>query len=92
MHKITIVALGPGPREYLTLGALEALQKAQTIVLRTQQHDAANWLKEQDIPFESLDRLHDEAADFDALNQACARCLRCGGASSGCQRKGPSNP
>ncbi len=73
MHKITIVALGPGPREYLTLGALEALQKAQTIVLRTQQHDAANWLKEQGIPFESLDMLHEEAEDFDALNQACAR-------------------
>ena len=25
--KITVVSLGPGPREYLTLGAIDALKK-----------------------------------------------------------------
>lgn len=73
MHNVRIVALGPGPREYLTLGALQALRDAQHVVLRTECHGAAMWLKEQGIHYESLDFLHEKAEDFDALNQACAK-------------------
>ena len=32
MNQITVVSLGPGPREYLTLGALSALEKAEKLV------------------------------------------------------------
>ena len=30
---ITVVSLGPGPREYLTLGAVDALKKAEKVIL-----------------------------------------------------------
>ena len=33
--KITVVSLGPGPRAYLTLGVLDALKKAEQVILRT---------------------------------------------------------
>ena len=45
--KITVVSLGPGPREYLTLGAIDALKKAEWVILRTSLRcDAADYLRE----------------------------------------------
>ena len=41
MHQITVVSLGAGPREQLTLGALETLEKAKRLILRTGEIDAA---------------------------------------------------
>jgi len=67
VHKITVVTLGPGAREHLTLGAVEALNKAGRIVLRTKKHGAAGWLAEQGLPFVSLDSLYEASEDFDTL-------------------------
>ena len=49
MQKITVVSLGPGPREQLTLGAMERLRKARRLILRTGECDAARYLTEQGI-------------------------------------------
>ena len=65
MSRITVVSLGPGPREYLTLGALSALEKAEKLVLRTEKCDTAAYLREKGISFDTLDHLHEEADDFD---------------------------
>lgn len=67
MNQITVVSLGPGPREYLTLGALSHLEKAKKLVLRTKQCDAAEYLEEKGISFESLDSIHEASEDFDEL-------------------------
>ena len=65
---ITVVSLGPGPREYLTLGVINALEKAETVILRTSLRcDAAEYLRERGISFETLDYLHEECEDFDEL-------------------------
>lgn len=72
MNEITVVGLGPGAKEQLTLGALDAMKKAKRLILRTARHGAADWLKAEGIPFETLDKLHDEAVDFDELNQKAA--------------------
>lgn len=69
MKKITVVSLGPGGREYLTLGALDAMRGAETLILRTARLDAARYLEEQGIPFTSLDALYDESEDFDELTR-----------------------
>lgn len=69
IHPITILGLGPGPKELLTLGAAEALRKAKAILLRTGRHGAAHWLQEQGIPFTTLDDLYDQSPDFDAFAQ-----------------------
>lgn len=75
MHKITIVALGPGARDYLTLGAVDAMKKAKQLVLRTARHGAAKYLEEQGIAFETLDRLYEESEDFDALRDKALESL-----------------
>lgn len=75
MKKITVVSLGPGPREHLTLGTLDALEKAEKVVLRTAQSDAAAYLLEKGIPFETLDHLHETCEDFDELCEEAVQAL-----------------
>ena len=73
MKRITVVSLGPGPREYLTLGAIEALKKAEKIILRTKICcDAADYLTEIGLSFETLDHLHEACEDFDELKRRAA--------------------
>lgn len=65
---ITVVSLGPGPREYLTLGAVETLKKAEKVILRTSLRcGAADYLREIGVQFDTLDFLHEECEDFDEL-------------------------
>ena len=71
MKKITIVSLGDGSRNTLTLGAIQCMRQAKCLVLRTGQCDAASYLQEQGIAFETLDFLHEESDDFDELIENC---------------------
>lgn len=75
MQKITVVSLGPGPRSQLTLGALERMRKAKRLILRTGECDAARYLTEQGIRYETLDALHEEAEDFDAFIGAALQTI-----------------
>ena len=72
MFTITVVALGPGSKDYLTLGAVEALKGAKQLVLRTGRHGAAKYLEEQGIPFVTLDHLYEQSEDFDQLADTAA--------------------
>ncbi len=68
MKPITVVSLGPGSREYLTLGALDAIKKADRVILRTGLRcDAADYLRENGVVFETLDFLHEACEDFEEL-------------------------
>lgn len=75
MKKITVVSLGPGNREYLTLGAIEKMKVAPRLILRTGRCDAARYLEEEKIPFDTLDDIHEECEDFDELTAACVRAV-----------------
>ena len=76
MKKITVVSLGPGPRALMTLGAVDALKKAEKIILRTRLRcDAANYLTEIGLSFDTLDDLHESCEDFDELIQAAVNRL-----------------
>jgi tetrapyrrole methylase family protein/MazG family protein len=75
MEKITVVPLGPGSFEHLTLGALNALEKARKVILRTGRHGACEELERRNINFTTLDSLYEESADFDALNGKAAQTL-----------------
>ena len=67
-NKITVVSLGPGSRELLTLGAVDTLKKAKKIILRTRVCcGAADYLAEIGLSFDTLDFLHEECEDFDEL-------------------------
>lgn len=75
-ENIKIVALGPGSENLLTLGAMDALRKADQVVLRTGRHGAAKWLIKEHIPFETLDALYEQAEDFDELAKSAAEAVR----------------
>lgn len=68
MQKITVVPLGQTDESQLTLGALDALKAAKTVILRTERHGAVPYLKSQGIAFTSLDSFYEESFDFDELN------------------------
>ncbi len=72
---ITVVSLGPGDPELMNLKTVRALREADRPVLRTGRHPAADWLREQDLPFETLDALYETAENFDALSRLIADTL-----------------
>ncbi len=72
---ITVVPLGPGAPEYLTLGALDALKTAKTVILRTGRHGACAEIEKQGVHYDTLDALYEECGDFDALNAKAAQTL-----------------
>ena len=64
---ITLVGLGPGRRDSLTLGAYEALKAAVTLFLRTARHPVVEDLRAEGLAFVALDPLYERASDFDRL-------------------------
>src|SRR5438132_2816036 len=64
---ITLVGLGPGRRDSLTLGAYEALKSAGTLVLRTERHPVVEDLRAEGLAFIALDPLYEQAAHFEAV-------------------------
>ena len=73
MNAITILALGTGRAEDLTLGAVERMKKAGKLILRTGEAGCARYLREQGIAFDTLDSLYDQAEDFDELTALCVK-------------------
>lgn len=64
MGKISIVGLGPGDYSLISQGALEALQSAQKIFLRTEKHPTVDKLKES-IKYTSLDHFYEKEENFE---------------------------
>lgn len=62
MSHLTIVGLGPGPRDLLTREGEAALTHGK-LILRTRVHPLTATLP----PFESFDSLYEESADFDQV-------------------------
>ena len=72
---ITVVSLGPGDPQLLTLQSADALRKARCLILRTAQHRTTKWLQEEGIVFTDFDALYYEYIDFDGLHAEMARRL-----------------
>lgn len=75
MHTITVVSLGPGAPELLTLAADKQLRTARHLVLRTARHGCVPYLQEAGVSFTDFDALYDKFEDFDSLNDAIAQRL-----------------
>ena len=73
--QITVIALGPGDPQLMTLQTADTLRSSAHLVLRTSRHPVAAWLAQQSIAFETLDELYDAYEDFDALHAAMAKRL-----------------
>lgn len=72
-RKLCIVSMGPGSPDLLTVAAQRALMNAKHLLLRTEKHPVAAFLRENSVPFTTLDDLYDSCYDFDELNQACVK-------------------
>lgn len=72
---IKIVGLGPGAKEALTIGTLEALKSSSKIYLRTEKHPTVEYLKDNNIKFETYDYMYDKADSFDEVYKAIAEDL-----------------
>lgn len=64
---ISIIGLGPGSYESLTLGALHRLKNAKHIVLRTMKHPTVSYLSKEGIDFETCDRFYDNGNSFEEV-------------------------
>lgn len=56
----------------LTLNAIEALKQSDAIVLHTDRCGCAEWLRQNGMPFTSLDALYEACDDFDIHARAAA--------------------
>lgn len=72
---IVVAGLGPGGREGLTLGAWDALREARTLLLRTDRHPVADWLREQGIVFETYDAVYEAHGRFEDVYERIAEDL-----------------
>ncbi len=67
MGKITVVGLGPGAEQHITLAVLEEMNTAKAIYLRTGQHPTVSLLDQKGINYQTFDYAYEELEDFDAV-------------------------
>jgi len=75
MGKITIVGLGPGGKEHLTLAIYEAMKRHNNIYLRTEKHPVVSYLKEEGINFKTFDYAYDKYDGFGEVYQHIAQSV-----------------
>ncbi len=70
--QITVVGLGTGDENQLTLGVWRKLQSAPSLYLRTEQHPMVRMLKDNHIPYQSFDDLYEAHGGFNEVYEAIA--------------------
>lgn len=72
---IKLVGLGPGSYDDLTLGALNEMEKAQRLYLRTRNHPSVSYLDEKGIKYETFDEIYDTLPTFDEVYEKIAHTV-----------------
>lgn len=72
---INIVGLGPGDKDALTIGAMNALKSSSHIYLRTEKHPVVEYLKNIGIKFETFDSIYDNSKNFDEVYENISKKL-----------------
>ncbi len=70
MNKITVIGLGAGDLEQLSLGIYRKVKAADFIVARTDQHPAVVELKEEGMEITSFDALYEQNDAFESVYEA----------------------
>jgi len=73
--RITVVGMGPGNPDHLTMEAWNVLNDAERIYVRTEQHPVVPWLRERGKAIVSFDDLYEGTEDFDDLYQSITEKL-----------------
>lgn len=72
MGKITVVGLGFGDEEGLSLGVYRQLTQAEDLWLRTERHPVVPWLDQKGIPYQTFDSVYEQQTDFPSVYQEIA--------------------
>lgn len=75
MGKITVVGMGPGSMDFMTLRSLETLRSVPVALLRTARHPVVKPLEDLGCVFESYDAYYDRYETFDEVYEAIAEDL-----------------
>ncbi|WP_223069027.1 nucleoside triphosphate pyrophosphohydrolase [Paenibacillus caui] len=69
---ITVVGLGSGDPDRLTLGNMKKLQEAGKLYVRTKEHPVLDWLAASGVSFESFDSIYEANDDFPSVYKEIA--------------------
>ena len=69
---LTVLSIGPGDPALLNQVTMERIYAASPLILRTDHHPLAAFLRDKEVAFLSLDDLYEQSEDFDLLNQRIA--------------------
>ncbi len=72
---ISVVGLGPGDINALTIGTVEILKTSKNIFLRTIKHPTVKYLEEKKINFKTYDNVYDKSESFDDVYKVIAEDL-----------------
>ena len=64
MHQLTVIGLGAGDLDQLSLGTYRKLKEADFIVARTDQHPAIEELRAEGIALTSFDEIYEKHDAF----------------------------
>lgn len=69
MNKIFIIGLGPGSEKHITLEGYKNLKSGRQTYLRTNKHPVVEFLKDENIKFETYDKYYEEEKLFSDVYQ-----------------------
>ncbi|WP_276357730.1 nucleoside triphosphate pyrophosphohydrolase [Cohnella caldifontis] len=72
---LTVVGLGSGGEDQLTLGVLKELERSRVRYARTADHPAVRDLRRRGIAFETFDSLYEASDDFQEVYESIAERL-----------------
>jgi tetrapyrrole methylase family protein/MazG family protein len=72
---ITILGLGAGELEQLTLGVYRSIQRASHLYLRTKEHPVVKDLEEEGIAYTSFDDIYEAHDSFEQVYETIAETL-----------------
>lgn len=75
MKQITVVGLGSGSAEQITLGIWKLLQGADRLFVRTKHHPVMSLLDEESIAYTSFDAIYEKHHDFPAVYEEIVETL-----------------
>jgi len=73
--QITVLGLGTGDPDQLTLGVWRKLQSAERLFLRTERHPVAEWIRGNGVGYETFDALYERESTFEDVYEEIARTL-----------------
>lgn len=91
MASVTIVGLGPGGVELLTLAVWRRLQAAQTLYLRTRHHPAVDELPAH-LTLHAFDALYETLPDYESVYAAIAETIMAAAAADDVLYAVPGHP